>query len=515
MEPGNHIRIGLVVLCVFLLLPWAAPRAESQGAANRKRPLSEAELNEQLTAALADAGFTGRIEESLETRLGRPLDADLVDLGRLIYFDDINGMHNDNSCAGCHTPAFGFGDSQSIAIGVQNNRIVGPSRTGPRNQRKAPLVINSAFFPKLMLNGRFVALSGDPFDNSQGFEFPNPEGTTRFPPNDPQIPTLLAAQGHIPQTELVEMAGFTGTRGRMAPEFDQFDVGHGDPLPLDDDGDGFLNEEIRTTVLGRFNDTAEYRTRFGNIFQGSPLPPGGITFAMIGSAIAEFQTSLTFADAPLDRFARGETNAMTPEQKRGALLFFGRARCVECHAVAGQSNEMFSDFENHVLAVPQIAPRFGGGTGNVKFDGPKGNEDFGREQISGDAADRYAFRTSPIRNAAVQPAFFHDGAFTRLEDAIRHHLDPRRSVRRYDAVKAGVDPDLTWQRVQMRPVLRRLDPILRRRIRLSPSELDDLVTFVRDGLLDPRAKPENLCALVPATVPSGRQVAIFEGCPPS
>jgi cytochrome c peroxidase len=176
---------------------------------------------------------------------------------------------------------------------------------------------------------------------------------------------------------------------------------------------------------------------------------------------------------------------------------------------------MFSDFENHVLAVPQIAPRFGGGTGNVKFDGPKGNEDFGREQISGDAADRYAFRTSPIRNAAVQPAFFHDGAFTRLEDAIRHHLDPRRSVRRYDAVKAGVDPDLTWQRVQMRPVLRRLDPILRRRIRLSPSEFDDLVTFVRDGLLDPRAKPENLCALVPATVPSGRQVAIFEGCPPS
>jgi len=33
------------------------------------------------------------------------------------------------------------------------------------------------------------------------------------------------------------------------------------------------------------------------------------------------------------------------------------------------------------------------------------------------------FRTSPLRNAALQSAFFHNGCFTRLEDAIRHHLD--------------------------------------------------------------------------------------------
>ena len=35
------------------------------------------------------------------------------------------------------------------------------------------------------------------------------------------------------------------------------------------------------------------------------------------------------------------------------------ARCVQCHAVSGPSNEMFSDFEQHVLGVPQVAPSVG------------------------------------------------------------------------------------------------------------------------------------------------------------
>ena len=62
-----------------------------------------------------------------------------------------------------------------------------------------------------MWNGRFSSVSGDPFDNSQGFKFPLPEGTTRFPANDPIVKHLLIAQVHIPPTELVEVAGFTGT----------------------------------------------------------------------------------------------------------------------------------------------------------------------------------------------------------------------------------------------------------------------------------------------------------------
>jgi cytochrome c peroxidase len=206
----------------------------------------------------------------------------------------------------------------------------------------------------------------------------------------------------------------------------------------------------------------------------------------------ESKFSLVFADAPVDQYARGQKNALTADQQKGALLFFGRAGCVECHKVSGQSNEMFSDFADHVLGVPQIVPRVGDpAAGNVIFDGPGQNEDFGLEQVTGDAADRYKFRTSPLRNVALQPTFFHNGAFTRLEDAIRHHLDAAASVGGYDPVAAGVAPDLTGlgQLGPMAPVMARLDSLVAHPVRLTEEEFRQLVDFVRNGLLDPRSKP--------------------------
>src|SRR5215475_6134285 len=157
----------------------------------------------QLMQVLRSAGFTGNVESTLAVRLGRPINIQLANLGRLLWLDKAGGLHSDNTCGGCHSPANGFGDSQSIAIGVQNNNVVGQNRAGPRNQRRTPSAVNTAFYPNLMWNGRFASLSGNPFDNSKGFIFPLPEGTSRFPPNDPIVTHLLIAQAHIPPTEFV------------------------------------------------------------------------------------------------------------------------------------------------------------------------------------------------------------------------------------------------------------------------------------------------------------------------
>jgi hypothetical protein len=46
---------------------------------------------------------------------------------------------------------------------------------------------------------------------------------------------------------------------------------------------------------------------------------------------------------------------------------------------------------------------------------------------------------------------------------------------------------------------------------LSEKEFSDL----RDGLLDPRALPENLVDLIPASLPSGPSLHIFESTPPT
>lgn len=517
------MRVHVAIVVAALLFAGAAGSKWPRSAAPAVVLHAEGnDMDAKLARALAAAGFTGTVESSLERRLGRPINPRLADLGRLLFFDNVLGLHEDNSCAGCHTPAFGFGDSQSIAIGVQNNGIVGPDRAGPRNQRKSPMVVNAAFLPKLMLNGRFSANSGDPFDNSLGFTFPQPEGRAlKFSAGDHRFPTLLSAQGIMPPTELVEMAGFTSASTnpffRTSPQFHQFDDGLGTRLPTDTNhtafpDPGFLNEEIRVAVLQRLRHIDEYVLRFAELFSDGTTAGFQIADWMVGRAIAEFQTSLTLASAPIDRFARGDRAAMTSSQKRGGLLFFGKAGCVGCHAVGGRSNEMFSDFENHVLGVPQIAPQgFGFGMGNVAFDGPGEDEDFGAEPITGLAADRYRFRTSPLRNVSLQPAFFHNGALKTLEAAIRHHLDVAESLRSYNAVAAGIAPDLAVRRGPDVP-LELLDPRLETPTLLSSREFEDLLAFVRDGLLDPRARREHLCGLVPAFVPSGLPVLVFQGC---
>src|SRR5262249_40481736 len=163
-----------------------------------------------------------------------------------------------------------------------------------------------------------------------------------------------------------------------------------------------------------------------------------------------------------------------------------------------------SDFSQHVIGVPQVAPS----VGNVVFDGPGADEDFGLEQITGDPADRYKFRTSPIRNAAVQPTFFHNGAFTTLEDAIRPHLNPYESARRYSPGR--LDPDLRGPVGPIELVLARLDPLLQTPIELRAPEFRALYAFVADALLDPRAQPSRQRQLVPRHVPSGRSIPTFE-----
>jgi cytochrome c peroxidase len=336
-----------------------------------------------------------------------------------------------------------------------------------------------------------------------GFTFPAPEALSLSYHDH-----LLQAQAFIPPTELVEVAGFTGTTGTdLSPRFEVFDNGQGLPVPLPD-ASGFRNHPIRMEALDELNAAPGYRQAFGIIFhdvrRGAP-----ITFDMFGRAIAEFEFTLTFANAPIDRFARGQQNAMTDAEKRGALVFFGEGKCVTCHATRGKSNEMFSDFENHVAGIPQLAPRFGKHTSNMIYDGPGEDEDFGAMQISGDPADKYKFRSAPLRNIGLAPAFFHNGAFARLEDAIRFHLDPTQP---YEPARAGIDRDL---RHRMGPRIDEslLHPLFQNGgIELTDGQIRDVAQFVKTGLLDPRAEKENLCKLIPKFVPSGLPVLTFEAC---
>lgn len=525
--------------------------------------LSGPRLDAELAGILRREGFAGDLQTQLTRKLGRPIDNELASLGQDLFFDKVLALGNDNTCGSCHAPQAGFADSQSIAIGIDSNDVVGRGRDGPHNQRRSPSIINTAFYPSMMWNGRFFAPTGDPFDNSQGFVFPAPEGTAAFPANDPVIKTLLIAQAHIPPTEKPEMAGFGTERNdffrssRLGGRLLMIDNGverspltqatspaaeaarlaafaargsavlgqgrsdrHGggsdgpDPLPPPDP-DGDQNDPIRRAVVARLQASPAMRQAFAKAF-ASVRRGGPIEYTMIARALAEFQTAMTFADAPIDQFARGDIRAMSGAQKRGALLFFGKARCSSCHAVAGKSNQLFSDFAMHNIAVPQIAPR--NGKGNVEFAGPRHDQDVGLADLTCGAEagcnDRFKFRSSPLRNLALQPTFMHNGAFTSLEDAVRHHLDVRRSVAGYDPERAGLKSTLTdpSRMADMRPVLAGLDPLLADPIKLRDRDVDDLVAFVRGGLTDRRVNRREMCAKIPRRVASGRKVPRFEEC---
>ena len=154
-----------------------------------------------------------------------------------------------------------------------------------------------------------------------------------------------------------------------------------------------------------------------------------------------------------------------------------------------------SDFKHYAIAIPQVGP------GKNAAD-----EDLGLALETGDAADNYKFRTPRLRNVALTGPWMHDGCFTSLEAAVRHHLDCTSSLLGYDAAQlpslfqGTVDIDLDRNQA-------RLDALpndLRGAIGLTESEFDDLMAFMH-ALTD--TESINLVAKdVPVGVPSGLPV---------
>ena len=448
-------------------------------------------------------GSPGRIESTLEKRLGRPVDPELATLGRDLFFDKILGLHGDNACAGCHSPTNGFGDTQSIAIGIQNNNLVGPGRTGPRNQRRTPMVINNAFFPKLMWNGRFRSPSGDPFDNSQGFVFPPPESTTKFLPSDEEIRQLLVAQAHIPPTEQTEVAGLHG-RGRSVRRRPR----HAGPaagrerLPQRADPPGGPREGQRRARVPRRVRAQVPRRGPGRAGRLQDVRPGDrgvrVLADLRGRPDRPLRARRPGGDDATRRSAGRSSSSAAPAASGATPSRVRRTRCSatsRCTRRACRRSRRSS------------AP----GRATSRSPAPAADEDFGLEDITADAADRYKFRTSPLRNLALQPAFFHDGAFTRLEDAVRYHLDAAGAIGTYDPARRRTRAGpVRARRAARRRCSRGSTRCCASRSSLSDEQVADLVAFLREGLLDDRARPENLRALIPASVPSGLPMLEFE-----
>src|SRR5450759_1239145 len=86
--------LGLALLLLVML-----PVGVRAGDGDQKQ---RSDLDRELIRTLTRYGFTGTAAQRLEARLGRPINTELADLGRLLFFDKIASLHDDNACAGCH-----------------------------------------------------------------------------------------------------------------------------------------------------------------------------------------------------------------------------------------------------------------------------------------------------------------------------------------------------------------------------------------------------------------------------
>jgi hypothetical protein len=126
-----------------------------------------------------------------------------------------------------------------------------------------------------------------------------------------------------------------------------------------------------------------------------------ITAERVAFAIASYERTLVPDQTPWDRFVAGQTNALSPEQQAGRQLFFGVARCSQCHA-----GGLFSDRSYRNLG---LRPPF---------------EDPGRQAVTGNPADAGRFKVPSLRNVALRARFMHTGQFATLQQVVGFYNAP-------------------------------------------------------------------------------------------
>ncbi|MDQ2092862.1 cytochrome-c peroxidase [Rhodalgimonas zhirmunskyi] len=400
-------------------------------------------------------------------------DFGLVLLGRDLFHDPILSGNRNIACATCHHVTQGSADAQPLGIGeggmgLGHQRQVNPATPlqglVPRN---APALWNAGAseFTTMFHDGRVAK------DSSAPFGFAMPDGAAL----EASVPNALAAQAMLPPTSHEEMAGAPGEN---------------------EIADAVAAGRIRgpngawALLAERVEAIPSYRRRFTLHIGPRPILMTDIATAISSYEAYEFRAT----DSAFDAYLAGREDALTPPQKRGLDIFYGKAKCATCH-----SGPFQTDHDFHAIAMPQIGPGKGhGGT----------DADHGRAAVTGRTEDLYCFRTPSLRNVAQTAPYGHAGAYSSLEDVVRHHLNPQKSLALFNAANLSLPaldgsgrvavhiPDPT--EIARISAANELEPVT-----LSQAEFNDLIRFLH-ALSDPQSVIGRLGS--PARVPSGLDI---------
>lgn len=429
----------LAALTVLVLLLVAVSACDT----GYTEPSLDAQLREALEIAAEGQGVAYfRLPPSTDLAAipqdpRNPLTPEKVALGRLLFHETalaVNARQPSGmgtyACASCHHPGAGFmsGIRQGIADGGIGFGVAGearrPSPDYPADMPdmlpiRPPTVLNTAWQEVVLWNGQFGATGPNVGTESEWLEG-TPLATNRL--------------GYMGQ-ETQAIAGLSVHRM----------------------GDGAPQMAVAYP---------EYRALFDAVFADRP-GLDRVTTETAGLAIAAYVRTLTTTEAPFQRWLRGETDAMNEAEKRGALLFFGRANCVACHTGPALSSMSF-----HALGMGELM-----GPGVFSPFNPKDPVHLGRASFTARDEDRFQFKTPPLYNLADAPFLGHGSTFTSLREVV----DYKNAARPQSSL---VPAD-------------RLSPLFQP-LQLSAQDVDDLVAFLERALHDP-----TVGRYVPDAVPSG------------
>ncbi len=230
--------------------------------------------------------------------------------------------------------------------------------------------------------------------------------------------------------------------------------------------DGLETQAIRGLVAHRMGDIESsivathptYTELWDRAFPGEP-----VSVEKAGFAIAAYERTVFANQAPFQRWLRGETSAMSPDEKRGALVFFGDTGCERmCH-----TGGPLSSVNYYALGVADMEGS------DVYGDIP---ETLGRGGFLQDPDQYFMFKIPQLYNLKDSPYYGHGGMFRSLREIVEYYNE---------AVPARILPE-----GRIKSTFKPLE--------LTETQIDNLVLFLTESLYDP-----NLMRYVPDSLPSG------------
>ena len=362
-----------------------------------------------------------------------PVTREKAELGKFIFFETgmaQNPLRDDcfetYSCSSCHIPEKGFlpGRTQGIADGAHGFGHLGSIREKLDNyseneidaQGTRPLtVMNVAYMTNTLWSGLFGAHGVN-------------EGT-----EDVWV-------GKLPE---INHLGYVGLESQNIEGMELHRLG--------------VNEHVL--------DDYGYRELFDKAFADVPeeerYSPTTISFAL-----GAYLRSVLTTRAPFQSWLKGDREALTERQKKGAMLFFGKARCSGCH-----NSPSLGSMNFHALGTKDL----------YEFGGLNTSENdirnLGRGMFTGEEADFYRFKVPQLYNLKDYATYFHGSSKESLSEVLDFKIRARSE-----------NPDVPDE--ELSPLFQPLD--------LTDTEKAQLLDFLENALYDP-----DMQRYVPKALPSG------------